>query len=148
MPVPFSAASKAFRSEPVVIRIDDLRVERFDGIGGLVRRHGVGQIHGDECDVDVLERAHFGDVFSVAGDVHAQAAVGDDVAVAASLIVIELPGRAALQVVHGDGFDGPGAEGLGLAVVQNGGRHRLRHSLGPMITVDRSSLWRWWAGTR
>src|SRR5689334_9712734 len=42
----------------VVIREDDLRLESLRALGGLGRRHRVGQVHRDECNVDVLERAH------------------------------------------------------------------------------------------
>src|SRR5579871_1805548 len=38
----------------VVIRDYDFRMECFDGVGGLVRGHGVGKVHADECDVDIL----------------------------------------------------------------------------------------------
>src|SRR5690242_5248775 len=95
-------------------------MEGADGVGCFFGRHRIGQVHADEGDVDVLERAHFGSAFGVAGDVEAHTAVGENVAVAAALVVIELSGgRAAFQVVHGDRFDGPFIPGCCVAVVDD-----------------------------
>jgi hypothetical protein len=80
-----------------VIGDDDLGVKGFDRVGSFLGRHRVRQIHADEGYVDVLEGAHLGNAFGVAREIEALAAVGEDVAVAASLVVKEfarLRGRA------------------------------------------------------
>jgi hypothetical protein len=73
----------------IVIGDDNLRVERSDRISSLIGWHGVAQIHAHERHVDVLECTHLGDAFGVAGEVEALAAVREDVAIAASLVVKE-----------------------------------------------------------
>ena len=93
---------------PVVIGDDDLRVEGPDRVGSFLGRHGVGKVHADEGDVDVLEGAHLRDAFGVSGEVEALASVGEDVTIVASLGMVELSGGGtARKVVGGDGFDYP-----------------------------------------
>ena len=92
----------------IVVRDNDFRMEGFDRVRGFVRRHGIGQIHANESDIDILEGAHFGNAFGIAGNVKAFTAIGEDVTVAATLVVVELACfRTALQVVHRDRFDRP-----------------------------------------
>src|SRR5271169_3474838 len=87
----------------VVIRIDDLRTERLDGVSRFRRRHGVRQVHRNERDVDVRERAHLRRAFRVAGNVNPLAADRQDIAVAPPLLVKELTSRRpAREVVHRD----------------------------------------------
>src|SRR5579863_2749782 len=76
----------------VVVGDHDLRMKSFDGVGGFIGRHGVGKVHTDEGDVDVLEGTHFGDAFGIAGEVEALAAVGEDVSVAAAFVVEKFSG--------------------------------------------------------
>ena len=64
---------------------EDLGAEGEGGGGGLFGRHGVGEVAGEEGEVDIAEGGHLGDVFGVAGDVDAEAAEGEDVAVVAAL---------------------------------------------------------------
>src|ERR1700730_703082 len=113
----------------IVIGDDNIRVERSDRISSLIGWHGVGQIHAHERHVDVLERTHLGDAFGVAGEVEALAAVREDVAIAASLVVKEFSrGGAALQVVRGDSFNGPVPPGFGFSIGNGlGARDGLDH---------------------
>ena len=107
----------------VVIGNHDLGVEGFDRVGRFFGRHGVGEIHADEGDVDVLEGAHFGNVFGVAGEIEADAAEGEDVSVAAAFVVEKFAGRRATgEVVGGNGFDGPALPGFGFAIGDGLGR--------------------------
>src|SRR5207248_10450216 len=83
-------------------------MESLHGLRGLFGWHGVGQIHADERDIDVLERAHLRDAFGIAREIKTLATVGKNVSVAASLVVKELARRrTAFEVVGGNGFDGP-----------------------------------------
>ena len=78
---------------------DYLRVKCFHRFSRLVRWHGIGQVHAHKSHVDILEPAHLGHAFSVTREIKALAAVGEDVAIAASFVVEKLPGRrTALQV--------------------------------------------------
>src|SRR6266566_8289666 len=76
----------------IVIRNHHLGMERLDGVGGFLRGHGIGQVHADKRDVDILERAHLGDAFRITGEINASAAIGEDVAITSALIVIKLAG--------------------------------------------------------
>ena len=109
MPVPAKALLEDFQVRVAeMVWDDDLRVEGPDGVGGFLGRHGVGKVHADEGDVDVLEGAHLGDAFGVSGEVEALASIGEYVAVVASLGMIELSGcGTAREVVGGNGFDRP-----------------------------------------
>jgi hypothetical protein len=104
-----------------VVRVDDLRFERLDAPGGLGGRHRVGQVHRDEGEVYILERAHLLGALGVASDVDAARSEGEDVAVAAPFRVEELAGRgAALEVVHRHRLDGDASRRLRLAVGDDG----------------------------
>ena len=81
----------------------DLRVYSLRGFGGLLRRHGVGLVAGQEGHVDVLDILHLVDVFGIAGDVDPQSVDGEDVAVVAALGVELLPALG--RVVGGNGLD-------------------------------------------
>ena len=52
----------------IVIGDHHFGLERLDRVGGFGGCHGVGQVHGNEGDVDVLQRAHFRHAFGVARD--------------------------------------------------------------------------------
>ena len=127
MPVPAKSLLEDFQVRvSVVIGDDDFRVEGPNRVGSFVGRHGVGEIHADEGDVDVLEGAHLGDAFGVGGEVEALASVGEDVAIVASLGMVELSGGgAAREVVGGDGFDGPLLPLAGLMVGDGFGGGKL-----------------------
>ena len=91
-----------------MIRDHDLRVESLHRVRRFFGRHGVRQIHADERHVNVLQGAHFGDAFRVAGKVKAHAAVGEHVSVVAPLVMKKFAGGgAARQVIGGDGLNGP-----------------------------------------
>src|SRR5258708_20398029 len=86
---------------PVVIRNDYFGMECLYGFGSFLGRHGIGQVHAHKRDIDILESAHFGDIFRIAGKINARPALGENVAVAAALIVIKLASlRAARKVLH------------------------------------------------
>src|SRR5882762_1177467 len=101
----------------IMIRNDNLWMEGSDRVRGLLGRHRVGQIHADERYIDVIERAHFGDTLGVAREVEALSAIGEDVAVAAPLVVEELSrSRAALQVIGGNSLKGPALPGFAVSI--------------------------------
>ena len=109
-----------------MIRDDDLRVEGTDGVGSFLGRHGVGKVHADEGDVDVLESAHLRDAFCVGGEIESLASIGEDVAIVTSLGMVELSGGGtAREVVGGDGFDRPLLPLLGLMVADGFGGGKL-----------------------
>ena len=81
----------------------DLRVYSLRGFGGLLRRHCVGLVAGQEGHVDVLDILHLGDVFGVAGDVDPKTVDGEDVAIVAALGMEFLPALG--RVVGGNGLD-------------------------------------------
>ena len=86
-----------------MVRVNDAWAEGVDGGSGLALGHGIWQVEADEGHIDVFQVTHFRDVLGVATDIDAGAAEGDDIAIAAPL-VMEL--QAVLrQVVHGNGFD-------------------------------------------
>ena len=58
----------------VVVGVNDLRTKLAHGAAGLVRRHGVRDVDADKRDIDVLQRAHFRDIFGVAAQINAFAA--------------------------------------------------------------------------
>src|SRR5215471_20956250 len=92
-------------------------MERLYRVRGLFRRHGVGQIHADKGDVDILESTHFRNALGIAGEVEPFPAERENVAIAASLVVIELSRLGTtLQVVSGDRFDGPVLPRLAVAI--------------------------------
>src|ERR1019366_5512906 len=79
------------------------------------------QIHADERDVNILERAYFGNGLRVAGEIEALAAIGDNVTVACALRVKEFAGRgAAHQIVRRDRLDRELAPRLRFSIAHHG----------------------------
>src|SRR6185437_13583419 len=76
----------------IMIRNGNLRMEFFHRVRGFIRRHRVRQIHANKRDVDILERAHFGNALRVSRKIKSFAAIGEHVPVAASLRMVELSG--------------------------------------------------------
>ena len=66
---------------PIVIWEEHTRLNDFGSTDELLRSHGVGLVARQECDIDVLNVGHLGDVLCVASDIDAQAVEGQDVAV-------------------------------------------------------------------
>src|SRR5258708_677509 len=92
-PSPFQSLLKYVEIRSAIVIWDhNLWVEGFHRVGRLFGRHGVRQVHAHECDIDVLKRAHLGNALSVGGKIEALAAIGEDVAVVASLRVKKLSG--------------------------------------------------------
>src|ERR1700730_16768823 len=82
----YSSARQAFLKSAqirfaVVIRNYHFGMKCLDGLSRFLRRHGVGQVHADERHVDILQRAHFWNIFRVSGEINARAAVRENVAV-------------------------------------------------------------------
>src|SRR5258705_13931232 len=55
----------------VVVGVNDLRTEVAHGAAGLVPGHGVRDVDADNRNINVLQRAHFRDVFGAAAQVDA-----------------------------------------------------------------------------
>src|SRR5271165_4461033 len=53
----------------VVVGINNLGMKGPDRFGRFIRRHREREIHWNESDLDILERAHFGDALRIAGDI-------------------------------------------------------------------------------
>lgn len=103
----------------VMVRANDFGFEFAHGAGGLFDGHGVREVHANKSQVDVLEGAHFGDIFGIAADINAFAAGGNDITVAAAFfMVLKAVG---CEIVHGDGFNGDVADGFFLAVGEDRG---------------------------
>src|SRR6202030_1123641 len=104
----------------VVVRVENLRLERLDALARLPRSHRVRQVHAHERGVDVLEIAHLGRALGVAGDVDALVAEREDEAFAPALLVKDLArNRAAFEVVHREGLDADARDGPALAVLHD-----------------------------
>ena len=89
-----------------MIGVEDLGPEGPGRVGDHLGRHGVGQVHRQEGDVDRLQGLHLRRVLRVAGDVDALVAEGEDVAVAVALGVEGIPvGPLVDDVVGRDGLD-------------------------------------------
>src|SRR5580700_5873369 len=83
----------------IVVRDHDLRMESFDRVGRFFGRHGIRQIHTNEGNVNIFERAHFRHALGVAGKVEALSAISENITVTAAFVVEKLPGSGpALQV--------------------------------------------------
>src|SRR5208283_4374535 len=70
---------------PVVIRIDNRRMESAHRVGRFLRKHRVRLVHANEGYVDMLERAHLGYTLGVGAEVETLAAVSDHISVVAAL---------------------------------------------------------------
>src|SRR5437868_1409458 len=81
----------------VMIRVDDLWMERGDGIGGFGDGHRVWLIHANKGQVYVGEGAHLGGVAGVAADENTPTTDGQHVAVARS--------KGMIGVIRGHGQD-------------------------------------------
>ena len=64
-----------------MVRVKNPGPESPGGIGNHLRRHRVGEIHGQKGNINIFEALHFRGVFRVSGNIDALAAAGNDVAV-------------------------------------------------------------------
>ncbi len=74
----------------VMIGVEDRGTDRLDCIHGLIDRHRVGLIDGQEGDVDAMQGFHFGCIFPVSGDVDACTSDSQDVTAILSFAGVEL----------------------------------------------------------
>jgi len=56
---------------PVVVWVEDARAYRRGDLGHHLRRHRVGEVHGQERDVDTPQGSQFGRVLGITRDQHA-----------------------------------------------------------------------------
>ena len=73
-----------------MIGVEDRGTDRLDCIHGLIDRHRVGLIDGQEGDVDAMQGFHFGCIFPVSGDVDACTSDSQDVTAILSFAGVEL----------------------------------------------------------
>ena len=115
-----------------MIGVDHLRLESLYRVSGLFRRHRIGKIHAHESHVDVFQVPHLGNALGIPGKVESLPTDGEDITIAAPLVMKELARRRApLHVVHRDRLDLDSMYYGRLAVRQhlglrNGLRHRCR----------------------
>jgi len=64
-----------------MIRIQDARPEGFGCIRHHLWRHGVGQVHRQEGNVNLYQRLHLGDILGVPGEVKARIAKGKNISI-------------------------------------------------------------------
>ena len=89
-----------------MVGVEDARTESPGRVGDHLRRHGVGQVHGQEGHVDVLKGFHLRGVLGVSSNVDPLVAEGDDVSVADPLRMIGQALRPDVHdVVGSDGFN-------------------------------------------
>lgn len=74
----------------VMVGVEDRGTDRLDCIHGLIDRHRVGLIDGQEGDVDAMQGFHFGCIFPVSGDVDACTSDSQDVTAILSFAGVEL----------------------------------------------------------